>query len=145
VKSIAAVSRVKVSGDGHGLCRMPGWGCCVSGRLSALQEAERAGYPDLIGTLGGDGTFLRGVRVAAAVNALVLGVDVGRVSFLTEVSVGHLDTALPAVQQGATQVDARLTLTMRASRPLEIPAGMAALLRYGRGPALPAPEVRPGG
>jgi NAD+ kinase len=76
---------------------------------------------------------------------LVLGVDVGRVSFLTEVSVGHLDTALPAVQQGATQVDARLTLTMRASRPLEIPAGMAALLRYGRGPALPAPEVRPGG
>ncbi len=36
-----------------------------------------------------------------------------------------------------------MTLTMRASRPLDIPEEMEALLRYGRGPALPPPQVRP--
>jgi NAD+ kinase len=41
-------------------------------------------------------------------------------------------------------VEERLTLTMRASRPLEIPAEMEVLLKYGRGPALPPPTVRHG-
>jgi NAD+ kinase len=33
-------------------------------------------------------------------------------------------------------------LTMCSSRPLAIPAGIEALLRYGRGPTLPPPQVR---
>ena len=113
-------------------------------RYHASEEAERAGHPDLIVTVGGDGTLLRGVRVAAPIGGLVLGVNVGRVGFLTEVAPDDLVTALDAVHAGRYRVDARLTLTMRASRPLEIPAGMDALLRYGRGPALPPPQVRPG-
>jgi NAD+ kinase len=115
-----------------------------SGRLSARAEAEKAGNPDLIVTVGGDGTFLRGARVAAPIGALVLGVNVGRVGFLTEVAVDDLDAALEAVGNHAIHVDARMMLTMRASRPLEIPAGMDALLHYGRGPALPPPPVRSG-
>ena len=114
------------------------------GRFHASEEAARAGHPDLIVTVGGDGTLLRGVRVAAPIGGLVLGVNVGRVGFLTEVGTDGLAEALDAVHTGHYQLDARLTLTMRASRPLEIPAGMEALLRYGRGPALPPPQVRPG-
>ncbi|HTJ35996.1 MAG TPA: NAD(+)/NADH kinase [Dactylosporangium sp.] len=114
------------------------------GRLCAADEAARAGYPRLIVTVGGDGTFLRGARVAATVDAMVLGVDVGRVGFLTEVEASDLVVALEAVHSGQVTVDARLTLTMRASRPLEIPSDMQSLLRYGRGPALPPPQVRPG-
>ena len=113
-------------------------------RRGATQEAERAGNPDLIVTVGGDGTFLRGARVAAPIGALVLGVDVGRLGFLTEIESGDLTRALDAVHAGAVHVDARLALTMRASRPLEIPPGMQALLRYGRGPALAAPQLRAG-
>ncbi|GAA2358846.1 NAD(+)/NADH kinase [Dactylosporangium salmoneum] len=113
------------------------------GRLSPADEAARAGYPGLIVTVGGDGTFLRGVRVAAAIDAMVLGVDVGRVGFLTEVEASDVAAALDAVHTGQFAVDARLTLTMRASRPLEIPSDMQVLLRYGRGPALPPPRVRP--
>lgn len=112
------------------------------GRLTALEEAEQAGLPDLVVTVGGDGTLLRGVRVAAAVDALVLGIDVGRVGFLTEVRVPDLEAALDAVHAGTGHVDERLMLTMRASRPLEIPTGMQALLRYGRGPLLPPPTPR---
>jgi NAD+ kinase len=120
------------------------WTVDGGGRLSAAEEAARAGDPDLIVTVGGDGTFLRGARVATAIDVPVLGVDVGRVGFLTEVTVDRLTETLDAVLAGKYQLDGRLTLTMRASRPLEIPTDMQALLRYGRGPTLPSPHVRPG-
>jgi len=42
-------------------------------RLDAAEEASRAGRPDLIVTVGGDGTFLRGVRIATASDSVVLG------------------------------------------------------------------------
>ena len=113
-------------------------------RRNATKEAEQAGNPDLIVTVGGDGTFLRGARVATPIGATVLGVDVGRLGFLTEIESGDIELALDAVQSGASQIDARLALTMRSSRPLEIPEGMEALLRYGRGPALPPPPLRAG-
>lgn len=45
--------------------------------------------------------------------------------------------ALDSVHRGEMTVDARMTLTMRSSRPLEIPDGIEAMLRYGRGPVLP--------
>jgi NAD+ kinase len=113
-----------------------------SGRLDAAVEAARAGHPQLVVTVGGDGTFLRGVRVAATVGALVLGVDLGRVGFLTETVAADLETALDAVRAGAFTVDERMMLTMCASRMLEIPAGIEALLGYGRGPMLPPPTSR---
>ncbi|MFJ8187663.1 NAD(+)/NADH kinase [Streptomyces sp. NPDC096105] len=113
------------------------------GRHSARQEVAAAGDPDLVVTLGGDGTFLRGARLAAAADALVLGVDLGRVGFLTEVPMTGVRTALDAVHEGRLAVEERMLLTMRASRRLEIPADIEALMRYGRGPLLPPTSVRP--
>lgn len=113
-----------------------------TGRLSAAEESARAGKLDLIVTIGGDGTFLRGVRVATFIDTPVLGVDVGRVGFLTEVEVDHLVAALDAVNAGRHHIDARLNLTLQASRPLRIPDDMQALLAYGRGPILPPPQPR---
>ncbi|MGW2420621.1 NAD(+)/NADH kinase [Streptomyces sp. NPDC001709] len=111
-------------------------------RHSALEEVEAAGDPDLIVTLGGDGTFLRGARLAAEHDALVLGVDLGRVGFLTEVPASAVRAALDAVLTERITVESRMLLTMRASCRLEVPAQMEALLRYGRGPMLPPPRVR---
>ncbi|POX40714.1 NAD(+)/NADH kinase [Streptomyces sp. Ru72] len=111
-------------------------------RRHARDEVNSAGDPDLIVTLGGDGTFLRGARLAAENDALVLGVDVGRVGFLTEVPVTRVREALDAVRQNRFSVDHRMLLTLRASRRLEVPAEMEALTGYGRGPLLPPPQVR---
>jgi len=36
-----------------------------------------------------------------------------------------------------------MALTLRASRPLEVPEGLESLLRYGRGPVMPCPQLRP--
>ncbi|MFD5033030.1 NAD(+)/NADH kinase [Streptomyces sp. NPDC058405] len=112
-------------------------------RHGGQEEASSAGNPDLVVTLGGDGTFLRGARIAATNDAAVLGVDLGRVGFLTEVPAEGVTKALDAVNEGRATVEERMTLTMRASRVLEIPSGMEALLHYGRGPTLPPPHVRP--
>ncbi|MFI8008053.1 NAD(+)/NADH kinase [Streptomyces sp. NPDC086010] len=113
-----------------------------SGRHSAREEIEAAGDPDLIVTLGGDGTFLRGARLASENDALVLGIDLGRVGFLTEVSAAAVRSALDAVRDGDLEIERRMLLTLRASRPLEIPPEMDTLLCYGRGPLLPPPRVR---
>jgi NAD+ kinase len=114
-------------------------------RRSAQEESQAAGHPDLIVTFGGDGTFLRGARIAAKDGAAALGVNVGRVGFLTEITADEVELALDAVHKGRTTVEERMVLTLRASRPLEMPPGMEALLRYGRGPVLPPPKVRPSG
>ncbi|WP_030902167.1 NAD(+)/NADH kinase [Streptomyces sp. NRRL F-5126] len=101
-----------------------------------------AGHPDLVVTLGGDGTFLRGARIAAKGDGAVLGVDLGTVGFLTEVPAQDVVAALDAVNEDRALVETRMTLALRASKPLRIPTSMEALLRSGRGPALPPPEVR---
>ncbi|MFC8662245.1 NAD(+)/NADH kinase [Streptomyces sp. NPDC057199] len=112
-------------------------------RRSTREELEAAGDPDLIVTLGGDGTFLRGARLAAEHDALILGVDLGRVGFLTEVSVAAVRSALDAVREDRLRIDTRMLLALRASRPLQVPPGIEAWVRYGRGPLLPPPPVRP--
>jgi NAD+ kinase len=111
-------------------------------RRGGMAEMQHAGNPDLVVTLGGDGTFLRGARIAAKNGAAVLGVDLGKVGFLTEVACSDVEEALEAVHHDQATIEERMTLTMRASRPLEIPSGIEALLRYGHGPALPPPAVR---
>ncbi|MGI5458755.1 NAD(+)/NADH kinase [Streptomyces sp. CA-249302] len=113
------------------------------GRRNAQDEVEAAGGPDLIVTLGGDGTFLRGARLAAAADALVLGIDLGRVGFLTEVPAADVRSALDAVREDRLRIDSRMLLTLRASRRLELPEDLEAWARYGRGPLLPPPQVRP--
>ncbi|GAB2801841.1 NAD(+)/NADH kinase [Streptomyces chlorus] len=111
-------------------------------RRSARQEVAAAGDPGLVVTLGGDGTFLRGARLAAAIDALVLGVDLGRVGFLTEVPMTMVRTALDAVHDDRLDVEQRMLLTMRASCRLEVPSDIEALMSYGRGPLLPPTSVR---
>ncbi|MFJ2114739.1 MULTISPECIES: NAD(+)/NADH kinase [unclassified Streptomyces] len=113
-------------------------------RHGGQEEASAAGNPDLVVTLGGDGTFLRGARIAAKSAAAVLGVDLGRVGFLTEVPAGEVTRALDTVDEGRATIEERMTLTMRASRPPTLPPGVEPLLSHGRGPVLPPPHVLPG-
>ncbi|WP_055490852.1 NAD(+)/NADH kinase [Streptomyces sp. TP-A0356] len=109
-------------------------------RRHAREEARAAGSPDLIVTLGGDGTFLRGARIAARNDVRVLGVDLGKVGFLTEIPISDVEQALDAVHAGRSECEERMMLTMRASRPLEVPTDVEEILCYGRGPALPPPQ-----
>ncbi len=113
-------------------------------RRHSKDEVLHAGPLDLVVTIGGDGTFLRGARIAIAAGCPVLGVNAGRVGFLTDVDPSGVAAALDRFAAGTARIESRLALTMRASRPLSIPRGLDTLLRFGRGPALPPPEARDG-
>src|SRR3954462_9572409 len=103
-EAVRAAEQVRRWADDHDVpCRdIDVWDPADGGtRHDARHEAERAGMPDLIVTVGGDGTFLRGARVATPTGAMVLGSYVGRVGFLSEVHSAEIKEALDAVLAGA--------------------------------------------
>ncbi|HXM39243.1 MAG TPA: NAD(+)/NADH kinase [Gemmatimonadales bacterium] len=65
---------------------------------------------DCLITLGGDGTLLRGARVLNGANTPILGVNLGRVGFLTTASAQTLDWALDALVRKAYGTESRLAL-----------------------------------
>ena len=86
----------------------------VGTRIARRPEDVRDDRPDLVVSVGGDGTFLRAARVAAEADCPVLGVKVGRLGFLTEIEPGPGAIALVraalegrAPRRGATRGDGR--------------------------------------
>src|SRR5881275_2833024 len=61
-------------------------------------------------TLGGDGTLLRGARSLNGARTPILGVNLGRVGFLTTAGSQTLDWALDAIVRGAFATEPRLAL-----------------------------------
>jgi NAD+ kinase len=62
-------------------------------------------------TLGGDGTLLRGSRLLEGWEIPILGVNVGRLGFLTTVRLGELEEALEALRAGTYSVERRMMLS----------------------------------
>jgi NAD+ kinase len=77
----------------------------------AATPGARVEDADLIVTIGGDGTLLRGVRLAVPLDVPILGVNTGRLGFLTEIET---DTdgleRMGRVLQGDFAVEERLAL-----------------------------------
>ncbi len=69
---------------------------------------------DVILSLGGDGTLLRGMQTAFRWEAALLGINMGRVGFLTEVEPGDIEAALQAVIDGQYEVEERPVLHVTA-------------------------------
>ena len=65
---------------------------------------------DALLTLGGDGTFLRGARLLAGHPVPVLGVNFGRLGFLTSCQAGELRTALRSLATGDYTAEPRMAL-----------------------------------
>lgn len=72
-----------------------------------------AGDVDLLVTLGGDGTLLRGARLVAPYHIPVLGVNLGNLGFLTSIPPAELESALQRVRAGDFWLDVRFTLSAR--------------------------------
>ncbi len=71
---------------------------------------DRAARLDCMITLGGDGTLLRGARTLNGAGTPILGVNLGRVGFLTTANSQTLDWALDALVRGAYATESRLAL-----------------------------------
>jgi NAD+ kinase len=71
----------------------------ITGDVTVCTPQAMAERADLLVSLGGDGTMLRTMRLAAGTGTPVLGVNVGRLGFLAEVDVPELSGALSAIDQ----------------------------------------------
>jgi len=82
---------------------------------------------DLIITLGGDGTILRAARMCARHGVPILGVNLGRLGFLTEVTPERWREALPRALAGDCWVEERMMLHCESFRAGEKHASYEAL------------------
>jgi NAD+ kinase len=80
---------------------------CSAVPVAAEEMIERA---DLLVSLGGDGTMLRTMRLAAGPSTPVLGVNLGRLGFLAEIDVVDLPAALTAIDGHRYEVEPRMAV-----------------------------------
>ncbi len=66
--------------------------------------------PDLVVALGGDGTVLRAAQLAHAADALLLGVNLGTLGYLTEVEGTEPGAAIEEVLEGRFETEDRMML-----------------------------------
>jgi NAD+ kinase len=81
--------------------------------VTPVSVQELATTCDGLIALGGDGTLLGAMRLVAAKPVPVLGVNFGRLGFLTEVESQELDSALTAMAEGRSTVEVRSCLVVR--------------------------------
>lgn len=75
------------------------------------------GGTDLLVSLGGDGTLLRAVDCALETGVPVLGVNLGRLGFLTQVEPDDMETAIERYLRGDLPVEERMTLAVTVEAP----------------------------
>ncbi|WP_433199397.1 NAD(+)/NADH kinase [Dactylosporangium sp. CS-047395] len=76
----------------------------------AVSADELVGRASLVVSLGGDGTMLRSMRLLSGKPTPVLGVNLGRLGFLAEVSVEELPDALSAIDAHRFTVEPRMAI-----------------------------------
>jgi NAD+ kinase len=70
----------------------------------------------LILSVGGDGTLLRAAHLASAGSVPVLGINLGRLGFLTEIDPACATDLLAEILAGRMLLEERITLTARSER-----------------------------
>lgn len=141
-KSIALVGNAKdlrvaecmLSLAGHffarGLCVMvdPSVGLAFpAGCVTLCPEQSFATGADLIVAIGGDGTLLYAARLIAGHSVPLLGINRGRLGFLTDVSPNSMLEDMDTVLGGRYSEDPRSLLAARLERPNAPPTRALAL------------------
>lgn len=70
---------------------------------------------DLMISIGGDGTMLESVPYAVLANIPVVGINSGRLGFLTSVSENTLQDALNEIMEGRTSIESRTLIEVSSS------------------------------
>jgi NAD+ kinase len=99
-----------------GWCRMRGideWQSPAGDMDKLLHELPTT---DALVVLGGDGTFLRAARVVAEVDVPIIGINLGKVGFLSKAEAGDLETVLERIVAGEFTFDERMVIEGRILR-----------------------------
>jgi NAD+ kinase len=103
-----------------GWCRTRGlehWAAPAGDTAALIAELPAT---DALVVLGGDGTFLRAARAVAEVDVPIIGVNLGKVGFLSKAEAHELESVLGRVVGGEYRIDERMTVQaeiLPAGRP----------------------------
>lgn len=107
---------VELSTRAAGWCRIRGidqWQAQSSDLETLLRKLPGT---DALIVLGGDGTFLRAARAVAEVDVPILGINLGKVGFLSKAEAGELEPVLEHLAAGEYTLDERMVLEGRIQR-----------------------------
>ncbi|MBN1486965.1 MAG: NAD(+)/NADH kinase [Anaerolineae bacterium] len=94
---------------------MRGIGTWVSATSNAHTH-QTISETDLVITLGGDGTILRAIPVVASLEIPLIGINLGRVGFLTECMPDQWPEMLTAILNGGGEIEERMMLQVSLLR-----------------------------
>ncbi len=94
----------------------PEVGAALGGGVRTAHVHQMAGV-DFLLVLGGDGTLLGAARRTAELGLPLLGVNLGRLGFLTELEEAELASALPGLLAGEYELDERMMLSCAVHGP----------------------------
>ncbi|HYM82655.1 MAG TPA: NAD(+)/NADH kinase [Candidatus Dormibacteraeota bacterium] len=95
---------------GAGWCRvrhLEQWAAAAEDTDELVRQLDGT---DVLVVLGGDGTFLRAAMAVARVDVPILGINLGKVGFLSKVEAHELEVVLDEVLAGQYEIDQRMLL-----------------------------------
>jgi NAD+ kinase len=107
---------VELAARAAGWCRVRGidqWQSQSSDYDTLLRELPTT---DALVVLGGDGTFLRAARAVAEVDVPLLGLNLGKVGFLSKAEATDLEPVLEKIAAGEFAIDERMVIEGRILR-----------------------------
>ena len=107
---------VELAARASGWCRRHGvdeWQA-QAGDTETLHAELRT--TDALVVLGGDGTFLRAARAVAEVDVPLIGINLGKVGFLSKAEASDLEPVLERITAGEFSIDERLAVEGRILR-----------------------------
>jgi len=94
--------------------------CDFGNNIERVSREEIGKQCDLAIVVGGDGTILDAVRSLSHAQVPLIGVNVGRLGFLADISPDVLDTSLDEILAGSYREEQRFLLEMQVVRNNEI-------------------------
>lgn len=91
-----------------------------SGNFKKANREEIGKQCDLAIVVGGDGTILNAVRSLAHAHVPIVGINVGRLGFLADISPAELETSLDDILNGSYREEQRFLLEMQVLRNNEL-------------------------
>ena len=82
----------------------------LTARLAERGVLVDDGSPDLVVSLGGDGTMLRAAQTAHAADVPLLGINLGTLGYLNEVDAAGAWAALETIASGRMEIEERMML-----------------------------------
>jgi NAD+ kinase len=107
---------IELSARAAGWCRVRGIGewQLPSGDTAAL--VRELPTTDILVVLGGDGTFLRAAMAVTEVDVPLIGINLGKVGFLSKAEAGDMESVLTSILDDGFGIEERLAIEGRILR-----------------------------